>query len=73
MNNGWIITDMSGYHGEELLPLHIINTFDRDKILGRIYCCNLVLRHARPSYSNPALSLNATKRSLSAVDQLQVL
>lgn len=37
MNNGWIITVMSGYHGEELLPSQIINTFDRDKILIRIY------------------------------------
>jgi hypothetical protein len=28
------------YDGEELLPSQIINTFDRDKILRRIYCRN---------------------------------
>jgi hypothetical protein len=39
MNNAWIVTVMSGYHGEELLPSQTINTLDRDKILQVTRIC----------------------------------
>ena len=70
MNNGWIITDMSGYHGKELLPSLIVNILIGTRYMEEF----IVVTYTLCSGSSPASHISKCHQmKLVGSDQLQVL